>query len=252
MTVTFIAHSGFLVEWDRFYTLFDYWKGDLPTLRADKPLLVFVSHNHEDHFNPAIFALLERYPDTQFFLSRDVSMTQRRREKLGVSDEAFARVTILRPDVVFATEAAGEELTIRTVKSTDAGVAYLLSSEEKLVYHAGDCNWWHWESEGEAYCGNMAALYARAMEKLTAAVRDEAEDHQCAPRIDAAMVPLDPRLEDAYAMGAEKLLSCVAVEKLFPMHLWEKFDTIARYRAEYPQHADIVVPITRNGEAFPL
>ena len=69
---------------------------------------------------------------------------------------------------------------------------------------------------------------------------------------DAAMVPLDPRLEKAYAMGAEELLSCVAVEKLFPMHLWEKFDTIARYRAEYPQHADIVVPITRNGEAFPL
>ena len=24
MTVTFIAHSAYLVEWDKFYTLFDY------------------------------------------------------------------------------------------------------------------------------------------------------------------------------------------------------------------------------------
>ncbi len=252
MTVTFIAHSGFLVEWDRFYTLFDYWKGDIPDLRADKPLLVFVSHNHEDHFNPAIFSLLERYPDTRFFLSRDVSMTQRRRARLGISDEAFERVTILRPDELYITEAAGEELTVRTVKSTDAGVAYLLCSGGRMVYHAGDCNWWHWESEGKAYCGNMAALYARAMAKLAAAVRDEAEDHKSRAAIDVAMVPLDPRLETAYDMGAERLFDTVTVDRLFPMHLWEKFDTIERYCAQHPARAAQVARITRDGESFPL
>ena len=36
MTVTFIAHSAYLVEWDKFYTLFDYtyepdYTGALPT-----------------------------------------------------------------------------------------------------------------------------------------------------------------------------------------------------------------------------
>ena len=107
MTLTFLAHSGFLLEWERFYTLFDYERGEIPPLRADKPLLVFVSHNHADHFNPVIFSLLTRYPDTRFFLARDVAMTPRRREKLGVSDAAFARVTTLRPDTALAVGVAG-------------------------------------------------------------------------------------------------------------------------------------------------
>ena len=56
MTVTFIAHSAYLVEWDKFYTLFDYtyepdYTGALPELNPDKPLLVFASHSHEDHFD---------------------------------------------------------------------------------------------------------------------------------------------------------------------------------------------------------
>ena len=51
MTVTFIAHSAYLVEWDKFYTLFDYtyepdYTGALPELNPEKPLLVFASHSH--------------------------------------------------------------------------------------------------------------------------------------------------------------------------------------------------------------
>ena len=42
MTVTFIAHSAYLVEWDKFYTLFDYtyepdYTGALPELNPDRP-----------------------------------------------------------------------------------------------------------------------------------------------------------------------------------------------------------------------
>ena len=56
MKITFIAHSAFLVEWDKFYTLFDYvyerdYTGTLPPLDPQKPLLVFSSHSHEDHFD---------------------------------------------------------------------------------------------------------------------------------------------------------------------------------------------------------
>ena len=78
MTVTFIAHSAYLVEWDKFYTLFDYtyepdYTGELPELNPDKPLLVFASHSHEDHFDAKVFTLLEKYPDARFFVSRDCS-----------------------------------------------------------------------------------------------------------------------------------------------------------------------------------
>ena len=103
MTVTFIAHSAYLVEWDKFYTLFDYtyepdYTGALPELNPEKPLLVFASHSHEDHFDAKVFTLLEKYPDTRFFVSRDTRLTERKRQWLNISDEAFARTTVLRPD----------------------------------------------------------------------------------------------------------------------------------------------------------
>ena len=251
MTVTFLAHSGFLVEWDDFYTLFDFYKGELPALDPKKPLLVFSSHSHEDHFDPRIFTeVFARYPNVSYYLSRDIRLTERRREKIGVTDEMFAHVTSLRPDEVLVTEAGGKPLTIRTVKSTDIGSAFLLQSGGKLVFHAGDLNWWHWVSEGKAYCNNMAASYKRAIEKLCAAVESEAFDNGCTPQIDVAMLPLDPRLDDGFGMGIEYLLKCVEVKTVFPMHMWEHFEWIDRYRAEHAQHAEKIMRISHNGQRF--
>ncbi len=250
MKITFIAHSGFLVEWDSFYTLFDWWKGELPPLDPDKPLLVFASHSHEDHFDPQIFKLTERYPTVRFILSHDIRLAARHRERLGVTDDILARVTSIRVDSLLATEAGGVPLTVRTINSTDAGSAFLLSAEGRLIFHAGDLNWWHWEEEGRLYCTNMAASYRRAVDKLAAAVRDEHADAGCAPVIDAAMFPLDPRLEDAFGMGAAYLMEHVGVRRLFPMHMWEKFDWIDRFRREHPDLAERVVRIGKNGERF--
>lgn len=258
MTVTFIAHSAFLVEWDRFYTLFDYvyepdYTGPLPALDPEKPLLVFSSHSHEDHFDAKIFSLLEQYPLTRFFVSRDTRLTERKRKWLNISDEAFARTTVLRPDSLLLTEVGGEELSIRAIKSTDIGNAYLLRSEGKMVYHAGDLNHWHWESEGSAYCASMAASYAAAMEKLAAAVRDEAADNDIAPVLTAAMAPLDPRLGEPYeGLGLDGLFERIAVCRVFPMHLWKKFEAIDRYRAARPESAEKIVRITADGERFAI
>ncbi|MBP1754948.1 MAG: fold metallo-hydrolase [Firmicutes bacterium] len=32
MIITYIGHSGFLIEWDNCYWLFDYFKGEIPAL----------------------------------------------------------------------------------------------------------------------------------------------------------------------------------------------------------------------------
>lgn len=256
MTVTFLAHSAFLVEWDKFYTLFDYvyaedYTAPLPTLDPEKPLLVFASHAHEDHFDPRIFTLLEQYPETRFFLSHDIRMAERYRQRMGISDEAFARCTRLRADEVLLTAVAGEELSIRTVKSTDIGCAFLLRSEGRLVYHAGDLNWWHWVSEGTAYCAAMEVSFHRAMAKLAAAVRDEAADAGLPEEINAAMTPLDPRLGvEAEGMGIEGLTEAVRVGTIFPMHLWKHFEAIDRFRASHPALADRVARITATGDRF--
>ena len=58
MDVTYIHHSGFLVETQRFYYLFDYETGILPPMDVKKPIFVLSSHSHADHCNPEIFPLL--------------------------------------------------------------------------------------------------------------------------------------------------------------------------------------------------
>ena len=55
MNITYIHHSGFLVETRRFYYLFDYETGALPQLDTQKPMFVLSSHGHEDHYEPEIF-----------------------------------------------------------------------------------------------------------------------------------------------------------------------------------------------------
>lgn len=253
MTVTFLAHSGFLVEWEHFYTLFDFYKGELPKLDSQKPLLIFASHRHEDHFDPRIFTeVFAQHSNIHYYLSRDLNLTERRRGWLNITEEMFSHVTLLRPDEVFITECDGVPLSIRTIKSTDIGCAFLLGSEGKLIYHAGDLNWWHWTSEGAAYCNNMAAMFKRAIKKLYSAVESEAYDNGVAPVIAAAMVPLDPRLEDGFGMGLEYLLRTVEVQKVFPMHMWDKFEWIDRYCREHPQHSDQIVCIHHDGESFLL
>ena len=60
MKVTYIFHSSFLVETEKNYLLFDYFKGDIPEMDPEKQLVVLVSHRHEDHFSPDIYKLSER------------------------------------------------------------------------------------------------------------------------------------------------------------------------------------------------
>lgn len=72
MKVTYIHHSSFLVETDENYFLFDYFEGELPEFKEDKPLLVFASHRHGDHFSPVIFELAGKHKKTGFVLSDDI------------------------------------------------------------------------------------------------------------------------------------------------------------------------------------
>ena len=46
MKITFIEHSGFMVEMEHTVLLFDYYHGKIPTFDKNKMLYVFVSHSH--------------------------------------------------------------------------------------------------------------------------------------------------------------------------------------------------------------
>ena len=65
MKITYINHSGFLVETRDCYYIFDYYKGELPNLDKEKEVIVFCSHFHKDHFNPQIFEILDDSLDNE-------------------------------------------------------------------------------------------------------------------------------------------------------------------------------------------
>ena len=59
MTLTYIFHSGFVLETEQSILVFDYWmdpSGVMDSvLRSGKPMYVFSSHFHEDHYCSMLF-----------------------------------------------------------------------------------------------------------------------------------------------------------------------------------------------------
>ncbi len=210
MDCTYLGHSAFLLETGNVFLLFDYTKGSLELPSLDKPLVVFASHRHGDHFSPEIFGLAKREGRTTFVLSSDIATHH------AASVES---VVWLGP----YEEADVEGVAIRTLKSTDEGVAFILEVEGKIIYFAGDLNHWHWNGESEAYNRQMEEDYHQELRLLPLA-------------LDVAFVPVDPRLEDAYSLGVKDLLERISVTHLVPMHLWGAYELCSRLARELKEH----------------
>ena len=71
MTVTYLYHSGFVVEFDDIVLVFDYYKGELRETVRGKKLYVFSSHYHKDHFQYKVFDWALEY-DATYVLSKDI------------------------------------------------------------------------------------------------------------------------------------------------------------------------------------
>ena len=237
MRVTFLAHSGFFLELETASLLFDWWKGELPPLPADRPLLVFASHRHEDHFNPAIFSLAEGGRDVRFLLGKDIRLTERNRARWNLSDDAAARCLALGGG---ETVSPIPGVTVETLPSTDEGVAFLVSLEGKTLFHAGDLNWWLWVGEDKAWNRNMEVNFKRYCEPLRGR------------HIDLAMFPIDPRLGEDGFRGARYFLELTDTACLLPMHQWEQFSFTQDFLAACPAFAGQVRMVERNGQCFTL
>ena len=70
--VLYIEHSGFQVELEDAYFLFDYYRGELPELDPGKKFFIFSSHAHQDHYQRRIFEFQEKMPHTFYILSKDI------------------------------------------------------------------------------------------------------------------------------------------------------------------------------------
>ena len=215
MNITYIHHSGFLVETNRFYYLFDYDKGRLPELNVTKPIFVLSSHGHSDHYNPEIFSMLAAagMRDIRPVLSDDIAVTE--------------AVDILRvcPDAEYDLDA---RLKLTTLRSTDLGVAFLIEDGQELIYHAGDLNDWVWDEETDAYNTQMTADYRGQIDLFAQRLQHR--------QVDIAFVVLDPRQEADYDRGLCYFLENIPAKLVCPMHYWEDPTIIDRFLKDHPEY----------------
>ena len=135
MTLTYIFHSGFVLETNKSILIFDYWL-DLngvvpPFLKKDKPIYVFSSHFHEDHFNKAIFEWRKQREGITYILSKDIYKHRR-------TNKEDADVWLAKGGTW-----SDSTLSVWALGSTDSGVSWIVETEGKRFFHAGDLNNWY-------------------------------------------------------------------------------------------------------------
>ena len=106
---------------------------------------------------------------------------------------------------------------VYAIRSNDEGVAYVVSAEGYNFFHAGDLNIWHWKDAQDDQNAYSLKIYRRQIEKISSW------------SFDAAMLPLDPRLEDKAPNAIIEFLSTVECRHLFPMHYWNRQQEAAGY-----------------------
>ncbi len=236
MKITFIHHSAFLVELETVTLLFDYTEGALPKLNDKKPLLVFASHRHGDHFSEKILEFKKEHEKTRYILSDDIP-------KGRLPEELLSEAVFVKPGESLTgpfSEEGKANTEILTFRSTDEGVAFLVKAEGTVIYHAGDLNNWRWEGEPDDWNAHMARQYSEEVDKLSGM------------HIDVAFLPLDPRQEHAFCLGFDEFMRKTQVSHVFPMHCWGDFSVIGKLKemdisAPYRER---MVDIHEDGEYF--
>lgn len=195
--VTYIEHSCFLVETKECYLLFDYYGGEvpLPALDPAKPLLLFNSHAHHDHFSKEIFSMRDRYPRALFVLSADIPVP--------TAVQPFTCPMLPHEHRLLQLAGGRGTVSIDTLRSNDEGVAFIIRIGDLCIYHAGDLNNWWWDGDVEDQ--KLADIYHEELE------------HIRGRHFTAAFIPLDPRLK-GWWKGIEDFMHYADADAIFPMH----------------------------------
>ena len=255
MKIRFIFHSSFLIECDACYLLFDYYQGELPSMDPEKPLYVMASHQHYDHFSPEIFRLVRKYPKCVFLLSNDISM-----DLVGAATEELGEMpyvlllqegdtVCLRPDKDEAvilepgskeTVPEGNEVIIRTFSSTDLGVSFLVQTDGRRIFHAGDLNDWCWPNEWKSRNEEVHENYLRILDELLDYLKGET--------LDVAFHPMDPVLGVSGFQGPVEFLKRIPTRRFYPMHMWERYSIGQKFLEAFPEYTDVFRPISGPGD----
>ena len=250
MTLTYIFHSGFVLETKKSILIFDYWM-DLtgvvpPFLKKDKPIYVFSSHFHEDHFNPVIFEWRMQHENLTYILSKDIY--KHRRAHKENADVWLAKGGTWSDDT----------LSVWALGSTDSGVSWIVETEGKRIFHAGDLNNWYARFLQDVKAGET--IYSEEFDEEIDPIAHEKQYlgelkdiRKVADSFDVVMFPVDGRIGNGYTLGARQFIERFKVGLFVPMHFVASgFESAWRMKVFTDEKGIPFWEISREGETIDI
>ena len=267
--ITYIGHSGFMVETDDQILLFDciangigrtsagtakaadsdlqseagmeenamVSRGILPYLDPAKKLTVFISHMHEDHYVPEIWRLAGMHPDVVFFAGEE-DLAEEAADYLD--PQLMQGVYETEPDQTYELKG---RMKVETLLSTDAGAAFYVTLEDgTTVFHAGDLLLWMWYDNSPEYNAWMEKTFYGELDRIRGR------------HTDIAFLPLDPRLEMNAELSIDAYLQAMDIDFALPMHFWKNYAFVKAFAdsaGEKPWRSPVHV-LTQENQEFEL
>ncbi len=235
MKIIHLEHSAFCVQKENILILFDCF--DKICLPSDdtRETYIFSSHHHKDHFSLDVLEKFKNYENIYFIFSYDI--------KRNFKKEIDESYPMLKESIYYLypnRQVEIKNLSVKTLGSTDAGVAFLVKLQDISLFHAGDLHLWIWKEESDDYNQKMRKRYYNEINKL----KDE--------NIDYAFYPLDLRQEDYFLLGLEYFLSKVKIKKVFPMHFFNDYSVNDKLKQSslYQEHKEKIIEVSHQDQVF--
>ena len=239
--VIYCGHSGWAVETENHFLIFDYWSeahspdpalvnGSIsPEELIDKNVIVFVSHDHTDHYDPAIHAWADKIRNIHYVYGF------RPEESWIYKEKGYEGPDYVYIDDDHQTVIDGVEVT--SFKSTDSGQGFLVVSDGISIYHPGDHAWFAEEDE-------------QPFKKEVDFIAGKTDN------IDIAFLPVTgcpSRWKKEYIIaGFMYSLEKLNPDQVYPMHALHREYTLKEFAelAEEKQNTSQIVCTENIGDAF--
>jgi L-ascorbate metabolism protein UlaG (beta-lactamase superfamily) len=252
----YLFHSGFAVETERHWLIFDYYldiPGEVflqdeklvvnntpgmaksldngcidPVMFGKKNVFVFVSHSHSDHLNEVVFSWKSPSNNIRYIVSEETADILGGKYEVSVFREREARKV--------------GDVGIGTLRSTDLGVAFFVEVDGRRIYHAGDHG--NWVKPLPERQRQVEAYYTAEIKRL--------ENYG---DIDLAFVPV-VALTGNFAFALDSLMRNLNVRNVVPMHFssshgYDVFNKLDQLD-ETKKYRDRIVRFSKRGEKLRL
>ncbi len=253
---TYLGHSSFLIEFESANFLFDYTESKLPQIRKDKPLYIFISHTHNDHFNDAVLSAAKIYPLTEIFFGYNHDDAHIDEYIDELPENAQDSISCFDGEQILKSN--NGQLIVRSLRSTDEGVAFLLKYEGKTIFHAGDLflparlSQYFSKSMSQMFGGlpiNIPPITEAQKKEFKQAFIDYTEPLRGC-KIDYGMLPLDPRFPDITPDTLKHYMDLAEFKSWSPMHLWGNYEYVDQFFAENSRYVHNAAATTHNDKAL--